>query len=73
MINRLPLQFRHPNGAHATGRTAAGEASPSTSRLTSAAHQAVRKAARCVGAYPVASLATAFVGGLVFGRWIKGK
>jgi hypothetical protein len=68
MINRLPLQFRLPNGARESEPT---DAEPS--RWQAAAEHVLHKAANCVGTYPIASLATAFVGGLVFGRWIKGK
>ena len=68
MINRLPLEFRLPNGAHAADKTAI-----ESSRIRVAGEHALHKAARCIGSYPIASLATAFIGGLVFGRWIKGK
>ena len=68
MINRLPLEFRLPNGARAAGQPGA-----EASRLRTASEHILHKAAWCVGSYPIASLATAFVGGLVFGRWIKGK
>jgi hypothetical protein len=68
MINRLPLDFRLPNAAHAADKTGV-----EPSRLRAAGEHALHKAARCIGAYPIASLATAFIGGLVFGRWVKGK
>jgi hypothetical protein len=68
MINRLPLEFRVRNGARTAGQTGA-----EPSRLRAASEHVLHKAARCVGSYPIASLATAFLGGLVFGRWIKGK
>jgi len=68
MINRLPLEYRLPNGAHATGANTAD-----ASRVRAAGERALQKAARCIGSYPIASLATAFIGGLVLGRWIKGQ
>jgi hypothetical protein len=68
MINRLPLEFRLPKAP----RTAAHETADQ-SRLRSAGKATVQKAARCIRSYPVASLASAFLSGLIIGIWVKGK
>jgi hypothetical protein len=67
MINRLPLEFRvsaSPNGHPATARP--------DGTGSSLGERVIGRAAACIGNYPAASLATAFLGGLAIGRWVKG-
>ena len=71
MNNRLPKTFVNggaTNGRHSGGRTADFT---SQSFVRSTGRQAFRAAGRSIGAYPVVSLAAAFVTGIILGKWIK--
>ncbi len=68
MINRLPPEYR----VSANGNGVVLKHEPKASAAAAVAKHAIDRAGVGIGAYPIASLATALVGGLVLGRWVKG-
>lgn len=66
MINRLPLEYRAPAGALGSASNTSDPAG-----VKGIGGRLFGRAAACIGSYPTATLAAAFVAGLAIGRLVK--